>query len=174
MALPISSSFHARMYGRRWFHYFAPAHITQFTNGGLQDLFSRYGYQLESVTHTDFSANLEGHIISLCNVMGVRHNFAFNFLQRQIVTGAKETMFFVVIAFLVAAIMPLAFFLTVLEMAFKKIRLSDFLCSAPLKHSTEEMGQDRSMKIALIGAHGIPHGYLSAEQMALLLKTVRT
>ena len=119
VAVPISSSFQARMYGKRWFHYFSPLHITNFSEKGLHDLFSRHGYQLESVTHGDFIANLEGHIFSLFNILGVRHNFAFNFLQRQFTIGFMEVMLFMLVGILSFVIMPGAFFLTVWEMAVK-------------------------------------------------------
>lgn len=116
IALPVVSSLQWKLYGTKWFHAFSPLHATLFSEIGIRALFKHHGYTLDSVSHLDFISNFEGHVISLCNAMGIKQNFAFNFIQRQSQASLPRVFLFALNCLLIFLVFPVAFILTAFEL----------------------------------------------------------
>jgi predicted SAM-dependent methyltransferase len=84
LGVPNLASLQAEIAGEGWLHLDAPRHRIHFTADGLRRLLVRSGFDVIRTHHLVLEQNVHGMWFALLTRLGMRPNFPFHFLKRNI------------------------------------------------------------------------------------------
>jgi SAM-dependent methyltransferase len=90
VGVPNLASLQAEVAGDAWFHLDAPRHRIHFTADGLRRLLVRSGFEVVRTHHLVLEQNLHAMWFALLARLGMRPNFPFHFLKRNIDARGRD------------------------------------------------------------------------------------
>lgn len=122
VAVPNIESWQARLTRENWFHLDLPRHLWHFSERWLFKTVTNYGLEPIVIRRLDLAHNIYGWMQSLLNLLGLRHNRLYVFLNcDDLETENRSHFCSLIFSFaLLPLLLPLSFLLAIAEVLFHR------------------------------------------------------